>query len=122
MDPTAVVRAVETLMAPLEWRTQDAWLAESPSRVRQVRGLPDGPVPVAPAAELEELLRVEGDEPGWLERALASPLRGSAAERALRPPAVASEDSLSVLAMRCAFLSGIATLYRQHAWMNTVRQ
>src|SRR3954452_17938483 len=39
MDPIAVVRAMEALTLPLEWGTQDAWLAESLRRVRYALGL-----------------------------------------------------------------------------------
>ena len=36
MNVAALVRAVEVLMAPLEWGSRDAWLEESLRRVRDV--------------------------------------------------------------------------------------
>jgi DNA-binding CsgD family transcriptional regulator len=95
MDPTAVVRAFEALMSPLEWGGQDAWVAESLKRVRHAFGLPDLPVPVAAADELEALLR----DP---------------------PFAVAPEDSLPLMSMRCALASGLATIRLMHEWRGTL--
>jgi DNA-binding CsgD family transcriptional regulator len=121
MDPTEVVRAIEALMSPLEWGGQDAWLSESLKRVRQVYGLRDPWAPVAPAAELEALLRVDGDESGWLEAALdsaAGPCPGGALPRC----AAASEDSLALMSMRCALASGTATLHRMREWRSTLGQ
>src|SRR3954466_3926702 len=77
MDPTAVVRAMEALMSPLEWGTQDAWLAESLSRVRHALGRR------AWTGELDVLLRLENDEPGWLQTALDSAGWTGAAKNAL---------------------------------------
>src|SRR5688500_1411745 len=96
MDVAALVRAVEVLMSPLEWGSQDAWLAESLRRVRHVRGVPGSPAPATALEELEELLRLHGDEPGWLQAAL---------------------DSL-----RRALAAGLATLQRLHAWRSTLGQ
>ena len=119
MDPTAVVRAIEALMSPLEWGSQDAWLAESLRRVRQVHGLRDPWAPVAPAAELEALLRVDGDELGWLQAALdGRPGRGGASPHV----AAASEDCLPLLSMRCALASGLALLHRMREWRSTLGQ
>jgi DNA-binding CsgD family transcriptional regulator len=115
MDPTAVVRAFEALMSPLECGGQDAWLTESLKRVRQAFDLPELSVPVAAADELEALLRVDGDEPGWLHAALDSTV-GARSAGALPPFAVASEDSLPVMSMRCALASGLATIRRSHEW------
>ena len=28
MDPTTIIRAIEALMSPLEWGSQEAWLAD----------------------------------------------------------------------------------------------
>jgi DNA-binding CsgD family transcriptional regulator len=119
MDPTAVVRAIEVLMAPLEWGSQDAWLAESLKRVRYALGLGDSS---RATSGLEELLRVDGDEPGWLQTALDSTSGTCAAEGALPPFAAASEDCLPLLSMRCALGSGIAMLHRLHAWRGTLGQ
>jgi DNA-binding CsgD family transcriptional regulator len=120
MDLAALVRAVEVLMSSLEWGSQDAWLAESLRRVRDVRGIPGSPAPATALGELEELLRLHGDEPGWLQAALDSAgtkRRGSA----LPPMAVAPEDVLPVVSLRCA-LAGLATLHRLHAWRSTLGQ
>lgn len=114
MDLPAHVRAVEVLMSPLAWGDRDAWLAESLERVRQVRGVPGSPT-------LEELLRLHGDEPGWLQAALDS----AGAERpgsALPPIAAAPEDLLPVVSLRCALAAGLATLHRLHAWSSTLGQ
>ena len=121
MDPTAVVRAIEALMSPLEWGSQDAWLAESLKRVRQVHGLRDPWAPVAPAAELEALLRVDGDESGWLQAALDSPGRPGPSG-ALPPFSVTSEECLPLVSMRCALASGVAMLHRMRVWRSTLEQ
>ena len=71
IDLAAVVRAMDALASPLEWGSRHAWLAESLTRVRDARGVPGSSGSVA-TAELEELLRLEGDEPGWLQAALDS--------------------------------------------------
>jgi DNA-binding CsgD family transcriptional regulator len=112
MDLAAVVRAVEALMSPLEWGSQDAWLAESLKRVREARGM---------GGELEELLRLEGDEPGWLQTALDS-ADGSGAGCALPSQVTASEDCLPVVSMRCALASGLAILHRLDQWLSTLGQ
>jgi DNA-binding CsgD family transcriptional regulator len=121
MNPTAVVRAIEALMSPLEWGSQDAWLAESLKRVRDVRGLRDPRVPAPPTAELEELLRVDGDEPGWLQTALDSAV-GTRPGGALPPLVPASEDCLPLVSMRCALAAGLAMLHRMRAWRSTLGQ
>jgi hypothetical protein len=54
MDLAALVRAVEVLMSPLEWVSQDAWLAECLGRVRDVRGVSGSPAPAPALGELEE--------------------------------------------------------------------
>jgi DNA-binding CsgD family transcriptional regulator len=121
MDPTEVVRAIEALMSPLEWGGQDAWLDESLKRVRQVHGLRDPWAPVAPATELEALLRVDGDESGWLQAALDAEARPGPGG-ALPPWAAASESSLALMSMRCALASGISTLHRMREWRSTLGQ
>jgi DNA-binding CsgD family transcriptional regulator len=121
MDLAALVRAVEVLMSPLEWGSQDVWLAESLRRVRDVRGVPGSPAPASALGELEELLRLDDDEPGWLQAALDSAgakRRGSA----LPPMAGAPEDLLPVVSLRCALAAGLATLHRLHAWRSTLGQ
>jgi DNA-binding CsgD family transcriptional regulator len=119
MDPTAVVRAIEALMSPLEWGSQDAWLAESLTRVREASGLRDSSAPLAVTDQLEELLRLEGDEPGWLQTALAVSAETSEAS-GLRPGMAVSEDSLPLMSMRCALAAGITTVQRLHDWRSTL--
>jgi DNA-binding CsgD family transcriptional regulator len=116
MDPTAVVRAMETLMSPLEWGTQDAWLAESLSRVRYALGRR------AWTGELDVLLRLENDEPGWLQTALDSAGGTGATQDALPVFAADSDDWLPLLSLRCALDSGIAMLHRDRAWKSTLEQ
>jgi DNA-binding CsgD family transcriptional regulator len=119
MDPTAVVRAMEALMSPLEWGSQDRWLAESLKRVRQALGRESSAA--APTDELEALLRVEGDEPRWLQAALDSAV-GTRPVGVFPPFAVASENSLPLLSMRCALTGGLALLYRMRSWGSTLGQ
>src|SRR5687767_10675557 len=95
MDPTAVVRAIEALMSPLEWGSQDAWLAESLKRVRLALGQQESST-AAPADELEELL--------------------------LPPDSAASDDRLPLVSMRCALASGLAMLHRMGQWRSTLEQ
>jgi len=121
MDLAAHVRAVEVLMSPLEWGSQDAWLTESLERVRQVRGVPASPAPATALSELEGLLRLHGDEPGWLQAALDS--AGAKRQGSAWPPmAAAPEDLLPVVSLRCALAAGLATLHQLHAWRSTLGQ
>ncbi len=120
MNPTDVVRAIEALMSPLEWGSQDGWLAESLKRVRHALGREESSA-AAPTDELEELLRVDGDEPGWLQTALDSAV-GSRAGGALPPFAAASEECLPLVSMRCALASGVAMLHRMRAWRSMLGQ
>jgi len=107
---------METLMSPLEWGTQDAWLAESLSRVRYALGA------TASAGELDVLLRLENDEPGWLQTALDSAGGTGATQDALPVFAADSDDWLPLLSLRCALDSGIAMLHRDRAWKSTLEQ
>ena len=120
MDPTAVVRAIETLMSPLEWASQDSWLAEGLRRVRYALGQQESSG-AAPIDELEELLRVNGDQTRWLQAAL-DPADGARPGGALPPLATASEGRLPVLSMRCALASGLAMLHRMREWRSTLEQ
>ena len=120
MDPAAVVRAVETLMSPLEWASQDSWLAEGVRRVRYALGQQESSG-AAPIDELEELLRVDGDQTRWLQAAL-DPADGARPGGALPPFATASEGRLPVLSMRCALASGLAMLHRMREWRSTLEQ
>jgi DNA-binding CsgD family transcriptional regulator len=120
MNLAALVPAAEVLMAPLDWGCQDAWLVEGVKRVREVLGGAEPAAPVAAAAELEELLRLEGDEPGWLEAALESPDGGSSP--GALPLLAQQQERLPVLSLRCALASGLALLHRLHAWRETLGQ
>jgi DNA-binding CsgD family transcriptional regulator len=120
MDLAPVLRAAEALMSPLDWGSQDAWLGESLKRVRQARGLRSS-APVAPTAELEELLRIHGEEPGWLQGAL-DPADETRAANALPPLVTASADCLPVVSMRCALAAGLAILHRLNQWRGTLGQ
>jgi DNA-binding CsgD family transcriptional regulator len=119
MEMAALVRAVEVLMSPLEWGCQDAWLAESLKRVREVCRVPDSWAAPGTTAELEELLRLEGDEPGWLETAL-DPAPAGCTGGGLPPQMV--EAHLPVVSMRCALAAGLATLHRLDGWRSTLGQ
>jgi DNA-binding CsgD family transcriptional regulator len=107
-------------MSPLDWGSRDAWLAESVARVRHARGVPPPPTPAAPVAELEAVLHLDGDQPGWLQAALES--------AGLHHPAIAltlaagREDLLPVVALRSALAAGLATLQRLHAWRSSLSQ
>jgi DNA-binding CsgD family transcriptional regulator len=120
MDQTAVVRAIEALMSPLEWGSQDAWLAESLKRVQYALDRRE-PSAAATTARLEELLRLEGDEPGWLQTALdSSGVTG--ASGALPPLAAAAGDCLPLVSMRCALAAGLTMLHRLRDWRSTLGQ
>ncbi len=120
MDLAAVVRAMDALASPLEWGSQEAWLAESVKRVREARCI-DGSSHPVPAGELEELLRLEGDEPRWLQTALDRSDR-TPPGNPLPAVAAASEESLAMVSMRCALSSGLAMLHRMRAWRSTLGQ
>src|SRR4051794_28460380 len=72
MDLAPLVRAVEALMSPEAWGSRDAWLAECLRRVREVRGAPGQALPADAVTELEALLHLPGDEPGWLQATFES--------------------------------------------------
>jgi DNA-binding CsgD family transcriptional regulator len=121
MDPTKILRAIEALMSPLEWGSQEVWLADCLTRVRDARGLQGSSGPLAVTDQLEELLHLEGDEPGWLQAALAvaADIPGVGG---LRQGVAASEDSLPLMSMRCALAAGITTVQRLHDWQSTLGQ
>jgi DNA-binding CsgD family transcriptional regulator len=120
MDLAPLVRAVEVLMSPLEWGSQDAWLTESVRRVREAGGASVSTGSATTSGALEELLRLPGDEPGWLQRALDS------ADATLRAGALSSlavgPEDLPVVSLRCGFAAGLATIQRLHAWRCTLGQ
>ena len=120
MDTTAVVRALEALMSPLEWGSQDAWLAESLKRVRLAVNREESSAASA-GDELEELLRVEGDQPGWLQAALES-WTGTRPADVFPSVAGDAENGLPLLSMRCALVFGLALLHRMCGWRRTLEE
>jgi DNA-binding CsgD family transcriptional regulator len=98
-------------MSPLDWGGREAWLDESRRRVRDVPGF--SVVPGVPTAlcDLDALLRLPGEAPGWLEAALDSADAASPCG-ALPPLAASSERLLPVVSLRCALAAGLATLHR----------
>ena len=121
MDLAALVRAVEVLMAPLEWGSRDAWLDQSLARVRQVCGAAGREGAPDALADLEALLRLPGDEPGWLHAALDRP-DAERAGHALPVSAGTPDDLLYLVSLRCALAAGLATLQRLRAWRSTLGQ
>lgn len=103
-------------MSPLEWGSRHAWLAESLTRVREARGMPGCSGSVA-SAELEELLHLDGDEPGWLQAALDS-ADGASPGSLLPQVTAASEECLPVVSMRCALAAGLEILRRLDQWLS----
>ena len=121
MDLAPVVRASEVLMSPLEWGSRDAWLDESLRRVREACAGPCRPGSADALAELEALLRLPNDEPGWLSAALEP----AGAERRSSPLPVVTgipDALLSVVSLRCALAAGLRTLDRLQAWRSTLGQ
>jgi DNA-binding NarL/FixJ family response regulator len=120
MDLAPLVRAVEVLMSPLEWGSQDTWLAESLRRVREVRSAPVSIPPDTALGELEALLRLPGDELGWLQAALDS--EGARLRGSTLPPSAVGPDDLPIVSLRCALAAGLAALQRLHSWRSTLGQ
>jgi DNA-binding NarL/FixJ family response regulator len=121
MDLPALARAVEVLMSPLQWGSQDASLGECLRRVRDVCGTASKDVPADARGELEALLHLPSDEPGWLQAALDSP---GAECRGSPLPAIADapEALLSVVSLRCALVAGIAALHQLRSSRSTLGQ
>ncbi len=121
MDLAALVGAVEVLMSPLEWAIRDAWLAESLRRVREVCGAAPQDLPADTIGELETLLHLPNDEPGWLHAALESP--GADRRGAPLPATIDGSEAIPVVvSLRCALVAGLATLHRLRAWRSTLGQ
>jgi DNA-binding CsgD family transcriptional regulator len=121
MDLAPLVRAVEVLMSPLEWGSRDAWLTESLRRVRAACGMPRPDPKVEPVAELETLLGLPGDRPGWLRAALASS-DGDHRSGLLPAGSDGSDTLMRVVSLRCALLAGLEALQRLDRWRNTLGQ
>jgi len=121
MDLAPLVRAFEALLSPLEWGSREAWLEECRRRVREACDCGCPPDPDDPVNELERLLRLPDDEPGWLRAALAPDAAGSVCG-----PLPAStgipENCLPALSLRCALAAGLSTLDRLGAWRTTLAQ
>jgi DNA-binding CsgD family transcriptional regulator len=119
MHLAALVGAVEVLMSPLEWASREAWLAESVRRAREVCGAAGQEFQGDPIEELETLLRLPNDEPGWLHAALQS----CEADRRATPLPGATEGSEAhpvVVSLRCALVAGLATIDRLRTWRSTL--
>jgi DNA-binding CsgD family transcriptional regulator len=119
MDLAALVGAVEVLMSPLEWTSREAWLAESLRRVRDVCGATGRDIPADVMGELEALLHLPNDKPGWLRAALESP-EGDRPGTHLPATTDGSEAFPFVVSLRCALVAGLATLHRLRAWRSTL--
>jgi DNA-binding CsgD family transcriptional regulator len=119
MHLAALVGAVEVLMSPLEWASREAWLAEGLRRVRQVCGATERDLAGDTIGDLQALLRLPNDEPGWLHAALETP---QALPHSTSFPATTdvSESLPFVVSLRCALVAGLATLHRLQAWRGTL--
>jgi DNA-binding NarL/FixJ family response regulator len=118
MEAVALARALGVLMSPLDWGSQDAWLAESVRGVRQVLGATTSSQRGRAVCDLERLLRLPGDEPGWLELALTS--TDTDHRPTVVPALVAGADDPLLLSLRCALDAGLASLDRVHTWRRTL--
>jgi DNA-binding CsgD family transcriptional regulator len=119
MDLAPLVRAVEVLMSPQEWGSRDAWLAECLCRVRDACGAPGRDLPPDAVGELEALLHLPGDEPGWLHATFESLDAECWAGGALPAMTGGSNALVPVVSLRCALLAGLATLDRLPALPTT---
>jgi DNA-binding CsgD family transcriptional regulator len=119
MDLVPLVRAVEVLMSPLEWGSRDAWLAECLRRVREACGAPRPDLPADAVDELEALLHLPGDEPGWLHATFES-LDAECWDGGALPAITGGSEALvPVVSLRCALIAGLATLERLPALPTT---
>jgi DNA-binding CsgD family transcriptional regulator len=109
MDLAPLVRAAAVLMSPQDWESEATWLEQSARLVRAVPGLQSTAEATNPVCDLEELLRLPGDAPGWLREALDPCGPGEACPPL---PAVKSGDEamLRRVSLRCALSAGLATL------------
>jgi DNA-binding CsgD family transcriptional regulator len=112
MELAPLVRAVEVLMSPQEWGSRDAWLAECLRRVRDACGAASPDLPADAVGELEALLHLPGDEPGWL-RATFEALDAECWDGGAFPAMTGGSEALvPVVSLRCALIAGLATLDR----------
>lgn len=109
MELAPLVRAAEGLMSPLEWGSQEVWLAECVRRVRAARGLPESPDGADALLGLEELLRLPGDHTDWLRRALMNPDE-EPCPGGFAAAAGGGEAVLPLISLRCALAAGLARL------------
>jgi DNA-binding NarL/FixJ family response regulator len=121
MDLAALARAVNVLMCPLEWGSRDAWLRESLRRVRAVIGPAGDEASVDVRGDLEALLHLPEDTPGWLSAALEDPDAGLR-ERPSPATADAAEALLPILSLRYAFVAGLASLQQLRSLRHTLGQ
>jgi len=121
MHLAALVGAVEVLMSPLEWASRDAWLAECLRRVREVCGNRREDLPADTIGELEVLLRLPNDEPGWLLAALESST-ADCPGGSLPTTSEGPEALPVVVSLRCALMAGLATRHRLRVWRSTLGQ
>ncbi len=84
-----------------------------------MRGVGNPAPPSGAVAELEALLQLPNDEPGWLHAALKP---AGAERRGSHLPAVtgAPETLLPVVSLRCALAAGVAALQRLRVWSSTL--
>lgn len=119
MDLAPLVRAVEVLMSPEDWGSRDAWLVECLRRVREAGGAPGQDLPADAVTELEALLHLPGDEPGWL-RATFESLDAECWDGGALPAMTGGSEALvPVVSLRCALIAGLATLERLPALPTT---
>jgi DNA-binding CsgD family transcriptional regulator len=121
MNVAPLVEAVGVLSSPLEWGGEGPWLVECLRRARDLRGGHAGAVSVDITTELERLLGLPGDGPGWLRAAL-DPSESSHQGRALPSTADVPDALLPVVTLRCALAAGLATLARLQVCRTTFGQ
>jgi DNA-binding CsgD family transcriptional regulator len=119
MDLAPLVRAVEVLMSPEVWGSRDAWLAECVRRVREARSATGQDLPADAVTELEALLRLPGDVPGWLHATFESLDAECWDGGALPAMTGGSEALMPLVSLRCALIAGLATLERLPALPTT---
>src|SRR5215216_4097968 len=99
-------------MSPQDWGSRDAWLAECLLRVRDARGARGADISADAVTELEALLHLPGDEPGWLHATLESFDAECWGGGVLPVMTGGSEALVPVISLRCALIAGLATLDR----------